>query len=146
MPWEADAPGLGFSAAKPWLPVAKPHRALAMDQQTGDSASLLAFYRRFLAWRREHAALRVGSLSLWQEHPQVLSFVREHGGERLLCSFNFSAEPAELSLPEGVRLAGSVGETAADGAPPQPSGLSGALVNAGQIQFQPWGGLILALT
>jgi alpha-glucosidase len=74
-----------------------------------------------------------------------LSFVREHGGERLLCSFNFSAEPAELTLPEGVRLAGLAGETAADGAAPQPSGLTGASVSAGKIHFQPWGGLIAAL-
>ena len=138
MPWSADAPQAGFSdAAKTWLPVAAPHRALAVDRQLGQSDSLLAFFTQLLHWRREQPALIHGALDLLPGHPQVLAFVREvqreDNQQRLLCAFNFSDRPATLPLPAGwtgaALLAGS--------------GLQGARVEGGTLHFEPWGGLHL---
>jgi alpha-glucosidase len=142
MPWSSTAPGLGFSEAKPWLPLAAPHAALAVGAQEADAHSLLAFYRHFLAWRRGQPALRLGSLSLWPAHPQVLSFVREHEGQRLLCSFNFSAAAAEIDLPQGLA---PLDPAAVAAQSPQASGLSGARLAGGRLHFEAWGGLIQAL-
>ena len=98
MVWEAAKDFAGFSTVKPWLPVSESHRALAADRQAGDPASLLSHYRQLLAWRRGVPALIHGDMTLLPVHPQVLAFVREHEGARVLCAFNLSDEAAEVVL------------------------------------------------
>ncbi|GAB3819157.1 glycoside hydrolase family 13 protein [Tessaracoccus terricola] len=54
MPWEADAPGLGFSPnGRTWLPQPESYRGLAVDQQMGVSGSTWSLYRDALRLRRE---------------------------------------------------------------------------------------------
>lgn len=93
MPWEAEAPNAGFSTARPWLPVAEAHRALALDRQERDAGGVLAAYRAAIALRRRHAALATGALRFVEAPAEVLAFVREAAGERLLCLFNFDRKP-----------------------------------------------------
>jgi alpha-glucosidase len=138
MPWVADAPHAGFtSGAKPWLPVAATHTALAVDQQAGHANSLLSYFTQLLHWRRQQPALLHGSMALLPLHPQVLGIVREHateqGLQRLLCVFNFSDSAASLALP--------LEWTSAQPLPG--SGLSGAQRQADTLHFEPWGGLFL---
>jgi alpha-glucosidase len=137
MPWEADGADLGFGsgAARPWLPLAPEHRALAVDRQEPDPASLLHHYRRLLAWRRGQPALLRGTIDLWPAHEQVLAYVRELAGERILCAFNLSATGAVLALRSGMRVA----VTLAD------SGASGAHADGGTLRFDPWGVLFARL-
>ncbi|MDQ7745329.1 alpha-glucosidase family protein [Hydrogenophaga pseudoflava] len=134
MPWSADAPQAGFTTgARPWLPVAETHRPLAVDQQTGAPESMLSFVTRLLHWRRDQPALRSGRLSLLPPHPQLLAFTREHEQQTLLCVFNFSDQPAELTLPaewQGATVLGG-------------SGLEGAQLNGDTVRCTPWGGLHL---
>ena len=55
LPWAADEPHYGFSAAgsdAPWLPQPPAWRELAVDAQWRDSASTLALYRAAIALRR----------------------------------------------------------------------------------------------
>jgi alpha-glucosidase len=40
-----------------------------------------------------------GSIRFLEAQGDVLAFIREGGGERLLCVFNFAAKPAEWALP-----------------------------------------------
>jgi alpha-glucosidase len=59
LPWTADAATFGFSpagAAAPWLPQPDWFARFAVAEQDRDPASMLAFYRRALAVRREVAA------------------------------------------------------------------------------------------
>ena len=90
MPWESAAANAGFSEGKPWLPVPDAHKALALDRQAEDEASVLATYRQAIAARKASAALATGSLSFVGEDKDVLAFLRESAGERLLCLFNFA--------------------------------------------------------
>ena len=130
MPWSAEAPDLGFGsgAARPWLPLSEAQRALAVDRQEADPGSMLQAARRLLHWRRTQPALVHGELALLPEHAQVLAFVREHEGERVLCAFNLSAQPAELALPAGLALAQQLD-----------SGIGGAQPVGATLQFAPWG-------
>jgi alpha-glucosidase len=69
------------------------HRPLALDRQAHDPASILAAYRGAIADRKAHPALATGSLTfLASGDEDILAFVREGGGERLLCLFNFARE------------------------------------------------------
>jgi alpha-glucosidase len=102
MVWEAAAEHGGFSTGKPWLPVPETHRARAVDAQDGDDLSVLAHYRAVLALRKAHPALATGSIRLLETPGDTLAFIREGGGERLLCAFNFSNRPVSWSLPPGL--------------------------------------------
>jgi alpha-glucosidase len=131
MPWESDAVQSGFSAAKPWLPVAQGHATLAVDVQRASEESLLHFYTRLLHWRKNKPALTTGAMAVLAVHPQVLAFVRQEHEERLLCVFNFSTTPVLWALPEEFTHAQPVADSPA---------LGGAIVG-GSVEFAPWGAL-----
>lgn len=96
LPWEADAPGYGFSPnGSTWLPQPDSYRALAVDRQTGDDTSTLGFYRRMLQLRRE-LGLGAGTLTWRDDFPAgVLAF--ENAG--ILVVVNIS--DAAVALPDG---------------------------------------------
>jgi alpha-glucosidase len=144
MPWNSAAADLGFGSAsgatttRPWLPIAESHRALAVDAQDADAASLLNHYRRLLTWRRGHPALIDGEMELLPAHDQVLAYERRSSGpngERLLCAFNLSDREATFNLPAGRAVA----EVLAD------SGCTGATLRHRDIAFAPWGVLFAHL-
>ncbi|WP_296138013.1 glycoside hydrolase family 13 protein [uncultured Tessaracoccus sp.] len=93
LPWEADAPGLGFSpSGRTWLPQPASYKALAVDQQVGDEGSTLELYRRLLRLRRE-LGLGRGALT-WREDlgDGVLAF--ENAGVTVVV--NISGEPVPV--------------------------------------------------
>jgi len=99
MPWDAEAPNLGFTSGTPWLPLGPAHRALAVSRQDGDASSTLAFARRFLAARHASPALRLGDIEFLDAPTPVLAFRRDGKGESVLCVFNMSRAPAEFREP-----------------------------------------------
>jgi len=99
MPWQADAPNLGFTSGKPWLPVAPAHRALSADIQERDPGSALNFARRAVVERKKYPALALGDFVPLPSHEQVLAFERHYNGERVVCVFNLSRTAASYELP-----------------------------------------------
>ena len=99
MPWQADAAFGGFSCVDPWLPVDPRHLPLAVDRQAADAASLLAFTRQFLAWRKHEPALIDGTIQFYDVAEPALVFERRKGDRGVLCVFNLSSEPLSLLLP-----------------------------------------------
>lgn len=102
MVWEAKSPNGGFSTGKPWLPVSESHLPLAVDRQRDDPASVMARYKRMLAFRKEHPALVEGGIAFLDAGDDVLAFVRADGNERLLGLFNFGDEAVEWPLPDDL--------------------------------------------
>lgn len=111
MPWAADAAGLGFSTADPWLPTGSDHAALAVDRQEADAGSLLNLTRRLLQVRHASDALMRGDMTVLTATDDVLVFERRTDGERLRCAFNFGTAPVDLAPggPGGWRIVESVG-------------------------------------
>ncbi len=102
MVWDSSQPSGGFSDGKPWLPVSPAHLERAVDVQEGDAASVLAHYRRFLAFRKQHAALVKGEIAFQSAEGAILSFVRTHGNEKVFCAFNMSPIARLADLPDGT--------------------------------------------
>jgi alpha-glucosidase len=102
MVWESNAHNCGFSVAKPWLPIMPEHIDHAANRQAGDDHSVLAHYRRFLAFRKQHPALRLGSIRLIETEGEILAFEREYEGERILCVFNLAPEDARFPMPKDL--------------------------------------------
>ncbi|MBB4952828.1 alpha-glucosidase [Agrobacterium vitis] len=104
MAWHSDSPEAGFSEGKPWLPVPPSHRALAVDVQDGDEESVLTHYRAAFAWRKSHPVLMDGDLSFIETQEDVLAFVREKNGDKLLFIFNMTLTPKQVVLPESLAI------------------------------------------
>ncbi|HEX2761235.1 MAG TPA: alpha-glucosidase [Rhizomicrobium sp.] len=88
MPWDGDAPQLGFTSGTPWLPPGPEHAALSVAAQERDAESTLAFARAFLGRRRASTALRLGTQRLLAAPLPLIAFTRESADEKLLCVFN----------------------------------------------------------
>ncbi len=112
MPWQGDAPAAGFSRGEPWLPLGADHAALAVDRQTADPDSLLAWTRRLIALRHAHPALTAGSMRILVAEGDLLVFARSGEGETLRCAFNLGMTP----LPTPAALAGGRVVEAVNGA------------------------------
>ena len=100
MTWSA-APGRGFSDAEPWIAFSTDDPALSVEAQRADPDSLWSTYRTLIAARRGLPALTRGTTRLLRpEAPQLLVFVRQEGGERLLVVANLGVRPAVLAASE----------------------------------------------
>lgn len=98
MVWDASANNAGFSDVEPWLPVAEPHKRLAVAQQQEVEDSLLEHYRRFLSFRRSCIPLVKGTLEGIGVMGSVLSFLRTHGNETVYCAFNMGSERVRCEI------------------------------------------------
>ncbi|MDZ4095079.1 MAG: alpha-amylase family glycosyl hydrolase [Paracoccaceae bacterium] len=124
MVWETDTGSGGFTTgAKPWLPVPAAHLGLSVAAQQ-DAASMLAHYRRALAFRRAHPVLRRGAMTLPKVSGDLAQFLRE-GEETIFCAFNLGFGEAQVTLP-----AGDWGVIGAD--------LGAVAPMAGQARLGPW--------
>ncbi|MGE4047265.1 MAG: alpha-amylase family glycosyl hydrolase, partial [Acetobacteraceae bacterium] len=118
-PWELREPGLGlgrdpartpmawdgsdnagFTAGTPWLPLHSDWQDRNVADLTRDPASILTLYRRLIALRHEHAALRRGQYMPRSADDDVLIFERvAPDGERLLVALNMGREAKTAALP-----------------------------------------------
>ncbi|MBY0427947.1 MAG: alpha-glucosidase, partial [Alphaproteobacteria bacterium] len=77
MPWNKWSQHAGFSAAKhTWLPVYEPHRAMAVELQEANQASMLHFTRRMIAWRKVQPALKGDGFKSFKSKGDVIAFER----------------------------------------------------------------------
>jgi alpha-glucosidase len=127
-PWRKDAPHAGFSGAEPWLPVDPRHERLAADVQEKTEKSTLNLTRRFIRFRREHTALRLGGIEFLDAPEPILAFRRTLGASRLACVFNLGEAQADFVLPSAGRLLDY--------------GLPGALSGAHAL-LPSWGGVVV---
>jgi alpha-glucosidase len=125
MVWESNAANGGFSAAKPWLPIPVEHIPRAANREAGDPSSVLAAYEQLLAFRRDHDALRTGSIELLEAPQDVLAFVRGTSAERMICAFNLGSGERTFALPSGLTIVPVAGH-----------GFTGALVD-GRVKVGP---------
>ena len=104
MPWD-DSLHAGFTTGEPWLPLNADWRERNVEALQRDAGSVLNLYRRLLALRRTHRALRVGDFSLLKTQGDVLAYVRRSGDARLLVILNLAGTPQTVSLPSWARAA-----------------------------------------
>lgn len=97
LPWAHAPTGMGFSTAKPWLPIIEAHRAQSVDLQVQDPASVLTFARRAISLRQSNPALRLGDFKVLYEDEACLIFARRLGDASCLAGFNFSPQAQTIS-------------------------------------------------
>ncbi len=83
----------GFSDSDdPYLPVAGPHKELAVDIQKGNPNSTLVFTQNLLRWRKEQPALKDGKVKILPTIGDTVAFLRENEEQIILCAYNLSSD------------------------------------------------------
>jgi glycosidase len=103
----SDGEHAGFSTAKPWNAPARVRPGINVKDQTADPGSMLSHYRRLIALRNSHVALRRGGYQAVRlENKNVFAYLRRYEQQALLVVHNFSDQPQSgLVLPAELQLA-----------------------------------------
>ena len=100
MQWNASA-NAGFTTGTPWLKVNPNYVNINAEAQLSDPLSVFHFYRRLIALRGAHPALKNGSLQMLDGgHADVIAFSRVADGETLTLAANLSDVPH--AAPQGL--------------------------------------------
>ena len=107
IPWQPPSqagPGAGFTVGEPWLPLVAEAESLCVERQAADPRSTLSLYRRLASLRADMPALQTGAQRTLDAGQDVLAWVREESGERVLAAVNFGSSPAPLPLDAPATL------------------------------------------
>ncbi len=100
MQWTHDV-NAGFSSAKPWLPVTPNYKTHNVADEQKDPNSVLSFYQKVLGLRHQNPALMDGDYKgLNEDDPNVLSFLRDNQGKKVLVTLNMTARPQRIRFNE----------------------------------------------
>lgn len=104
MQWGAGTLG-AFDPARSWLSMPDEPDRVCVLAQTADPNSLLAFYRRLLAYRHQSRPLRYGSFEWLSSGPDLLAYCRADEDERLVILLNFARDESSAILPPDAAVA-----------------------------------------
>jgi alpha-glucosidase len=106
MQWESG-PNAGFTVGIPWLPTAADDQTVNVGVERHDPVSLLTLYHRLIALRRAIPALAVGAYRGLEAGNDILAYVREHEGRRIMVALNLGPEPGAF-VPAKTDFAGTI--------------------------------------
>ncbi len=89
MQWNSDEFS-GFSTATPWIGKKAPENLPNVDEQIGDSDSLLQWYKNLIVLRRDNMALNFGNYDALSLEQGLLSFSRSWQNQIVHTLINFS--------------------------------------------------------
>ncbi len=152
MQWTPDA-NAGFSSARPWQAVNSGYKQINVQTEGADPASLLNHYRKLIALRNAHPALRLGDMApLEGENRRLIAFLRQSSDEKLLVVINLDEKPvSDYSLTlASSRLTGTLKATellnAAQVVPPVLNAQGGFANYKPAAELAPRTGYVIRLT
>ena len=96
MQWDGTA-SAGFSAAKPWLPLADDYSSENVGALDADLRSILALYRALIAFRKKSSQLVKGDYQPIVAEGDVLLYRRKTDGGALVIALNLGAKPISIA-------------------------------------------------
>lgn len=98
MQWDNTANG-GFTTGTPWLKVNANYPSVNVAAQEQDPNSILHYFRKTIALRKNTPALIYGDWKLVDaENPDVFAYVRSLDGKKVLVMLNFKAKKANVKI------------------------------------------------
>lgn len=99
MQWNKERYG-GFSKTKPWLPMAASFREdITVEAQQKDKDSILNFYKKLIAIRKEYPVVAKGEISFLEtEEDKVLIYQRSLGEQQLIVLCNLDKKKQEVKI------------------------------------------------
>jgi oligo-1,6-glucosidase len=110
MQWSgAGNAGFTTAAAKPWLAVNPNYTSINAAQEVADPDSVYSYTARLIALRSKTPAFVYGDYKdIDPQHAQVFAYMRTLDQEQYLVVHNFSPDPIEYTLPEGIKAGQSL--------------------------------------
>ena len=106
MQWDSSAYA-GFSTTEPWIEVNPNYSSINAKAAVADNNSIFHYYRRLIELRRSSDLIVQGSYTpLLEEHPNILAYLREWDGRRMLVLTNFSDQTQTALLDKTLAGAG----------------------------------------
>ena len=153
MQWTGDEAFAGFTTGSPWQAMGPGWMVYNVADEMTNPDSIWSAYRELIDIRNQHAALRVGDLTvLTSTDDAIFSFFRASDNETVLVMINLSDQPveefwlakSETGLPEGTyQLASVLGEGNFDAL--KVNGEGGIFHFVESPQMPPYGVFILQL-
>lgn len=104
MQWSEEE-NAGFTEAKPWFSVNENYRQINVRQALEDPDSILNFYKRAIALRKQLPVVRDGSYrAYYTGSSQLYVYVRETREQKLLVVCSFTEKPVRFYPPRGLSL------------------------------------------
>lgn len=102
----SDTANAGFTTGKPWLKISEDYRRYNAEDEQNRPDSVLNFYKKAIAVRKEHKALIYGTFSLAEGIPKpVYCYYRELNGEKYFVELNLGKKTVERPVDvSGVEL------------------------------------------
>ena len=95
----------GFTTGEPWFYVNPNYPKINVAQQEQDPDSILNFYRKAIALRKELKVVRHGSYrEYFAASGKVYCYSRQMEGQKLLVMCSFADHPISLPIPKGFDL------------------------------------------
>ncbi|MGP4042626.1 glycoside hydrolase family 13 protein [Gracilibacillus sp. D59] len=102
MQWNHDTNG-GFSNGTPWLKVNPNYKEINVAAQQKDPSSILYYYKKMIATRKQYEVLVYGSYELvLEDHDQVYAYTRKLGDRGALILANLFETEAVVNIPNHV--------------------------------------------
>lgn len=102
MQWNTQAHA-GFTTGTPWMEANENYKEINVEDSRKDPASLLYYYKKLIALRKEHDVLIYGSFRLLdEEHPQVFAYERSLDGRKVVVVCNFGETPAQMNATQDL--------------------------------------------
>jgi oligo-1,6-glucosidase len=102
--WD-DSEGAGFTDGKPWIKLNTHYKDINVAAAEKDPSSVLHYYRRMLAIRKEYHAFAFGDFEVLDSgNENVFAFRRSHQGQTVESWLNFSSDTQQCDVPGGYKM------------------------------------------
>lgn len=136
MQWD-NSPHAGFSAGKPWLPIGDNFKTVNVHHEKADPGSMFSLYKSLLNLRKNSSTLRRGAyVPLQAKSPDVFSFERTLGDDRIVVYINFGENVFREDLPAHSGEASMIFSTSAE---------NGSQDLSGNLELLPLEGYVIRL-
>ncbi|MEF3330912.1 glycoside hydrolase family 13 protein [Oceanobacillus sp. M60] len=103
MQWNNEANG-GFTTGAPWMKVNPNYTAINVEEQQDHADSILNFYKRLIALRKQEQGLIYGNYNLMiAEHPDIYAYTRTYQEDKWIILVNVFGKATEYELPEKLK-------------------------------------------
>jgi len=104
MQWDRTK-NAGFSTGTPWMKVNPNYVDINVEKQISDEESILNFYKKLVALRKQHEVFVYGTYDLLLEnHPAIYAYTRTLDEKKAIVICNVSSKQQEFKLPKEVKV------------------------------------------
>ncbi|WP_431523537.1 glycoside hydrolase family 13 protein [Paenibacillus amylolyticus] len=101
MQWD-ETEHAGFTQGQPWIQVNDNYPEINVADAESDPQSILHYYRKLIALRKQHKVLIYGAYELLlPDDPDIYAYTRTLEDEQMLVILNFRGHEPEMHWPEG---------------------------------------------